>query len=118
MRLTAPALGFSFAAASRLDKFKAMAKRAAVAVAMTALGIVVAALSSRLYRRTRMTDEELAFAHAEAEGIAAERYYYGNGVRRNLKLSRKHAESAARLGDPRGKRLMEILDGAKQPENQ
>ena len=91
-------------------RFKAAAKWAAWAVAMTALGIVVAALSSRLYRRTRMTDEELTFAHAEAEGIAAERYYYGNGVRRNLKLSRKHAEAAARLGDPRGKRLMEMLE--------
>ena len=102
------------AVASRLDKFKAVAKRAAVAVAMAALGIVVVALCSRLYRRTRMTSEELALAHAEASGIAAERYYYGKGAKRNLELSRKHAEAAARFGDTRGKSILKMLEEAEK----
>ena len=57
-----------------------------------------------------MTSEELALAHAEASGIAAERYYYGKGAKRNLELSRKHAEAAARLGDTRGKRVLKMLE--------
>ena len=46
----------------------------------------------------------------EAEGIAAERYYYGKGVKKNLKLSRKHAERAARLGDTRGTSILKMLE--------
>lgn len=49
----------------------------------------------------------------EAEGIAAERYYYGKGIKRNLKLSRKHAERAARLGDTRGTRVLEKLESTR-----
>ena len=91
-------------------RFKAAAKWAARAASAIVLGIVVLALTSRLYRRTRMTSEELALAHAEASGIAAERYYYGKGVKRNLELSRKHAEAAARLGDTRGKNILKMLE--------
>lgn len=94
-------------------RFKAAAKWAARAASAIALGIVVLALTSRLYRRTRMTSEELALAHAEASGIAAERYYYGKGVKRNLELSRKHAEAAARLGDTRGKNILKMLKEAE-----
>ena len=94
-------------------RFKAAAKWAARAASAIVLGVVLLALTSRLYRRTRMTSEELALAHAEASGIAAERYYYGKGVKRNLELSRKHAEAAARLGDTRGKNILKMLESTR-----
>ena len=95
-------------------RFRSAAKWAAVAAVLTALSAVVLTMSSRLYRRANFIREENERRRAEACGIAAERYFYGQGVDRNSALSRKHAETAARLGDERGKKVLQLLDNAAE----
>ena len=95
-------------------RFRTTAKWSAVAAALSVLGAIALAMSSRLYRRANFAREESERRKAEACGIAAERYFYGQGVDRNPSLSRRHAETAARLGDERGKKVLQLLDAAAE----